>query len=450
MPGKVDGVMSFRFRSGSQAGFWCCLLLATAMVGCQNKQSSISADEIPGVPVSQPIEKDITDVLDYTGRTDSVEPVDIRARVTGYLMGMPFKEGSEVRVGDLLFEIDHRPYKAQLDQATSQISLSEASYERDRAVALAIKGGVSQQQLDQDLAAVEEAMARVTAFKASTEVFKINVGFTRVTSPIRGQVSRYYLTKGNLVNQDQTLLTTIVSLDPIYAYFDMDEPTYLSIKRGNNGESNPHDKQGGVQVFMGLQGEDGYPHQGSLDFINNQVNPTTGSISVRAVFRNPRPWDEAVNVPSALGHAAAPETRWLPAWTAETIQRPPVGGARLLSPGMFARIRLPMGQPHRALLVNDRAIGSDQGLKFVYVVDADNKLQYRRVETGGLQDDGLRVILPTKKKDEGLRAGDWIAVGNIQQLRPKMEIRRDKLKSMPTLSQPAEATGPDQPDAAKK
>ena len=192
------------------------------------------------------------------------------------------------------------------------------------------------------------------------EVYKLNHEFTKVVSPISGMISRYYLTQGNLVNQDQTLLTTVVSLDPIYAYFDMDEPTLLRIRKAINEGKMKRRRANGlrVPVFMGLQGEAGFPHEGSVNFVNNQLNPTTGSILVRGVFPNPKP----------------PE------------------GTRLLSPGMFVRIRLPIGEPHPAVLVVDKAIGSDQGIKFVYVIDKDSKAQYRRVTTGSLQEDGLRVI----------------------------------------------------------
>jgi membrane fusion protein, multidrug efflux system len=372
-----------------------CVLFVAGPLGCDSNQSSLASDQVPAIPVSKPIEKEITDYVDFTGRTDAVQSVDIRARVTGYLMGMPFKEGGEVKAGELLFEIDHRPYKAQLDQAQGQVTLAEASltlaratYERDLAVAKAIQGGVSLQQLDQDRASVAEAEARVKANQASTEIYKINMGFTKVASPINGQVSRYYLTKGNLVNQDQTLLTTVVSLDPMYAYFDMDEPTLLRIRRAANEGQIEQPQEGELSVLMGLQGEDGYPHKGTINFVNNQVNPTTGSISVRGLFPNPRSKEH---------------------------------GVRLLSPGMFVMIRMPIGQPHPAVLVNDRAVGSDQGLKYVYVVDEENKVQYRRVTTGPVQDDGLRVIT------DGLKADEWIVVGPLQQVRPKMEIRREQV-----------------------
>jgi multidrug efflux system membrane fusion protein len=213
-----------------------------------------------------------------------------------------------------------------------------------------------------------------------------------VTAPVDGIVARYYLTLGNLVNQDQTLLTTIVSVDPIYAYFDMDETTLVQIRQAVAGGTIAPTQTGKIPVFMALQGEQAFPHQGVIDFVNNQVNPATGSIAVRGVFPNP-------------------------------VLRENV---RLLSPGMFVRIHLPLGPPHQALLVIDRAIGSDQGLKYVYVIDGQNKVQYRRVMTGALQPDGLRVIT------DGLKPGERVAVGAIQQIRPNTTVQPESM-AMPTL-----------------
>jgi multidrug efflux system membrane fusion protein len=385
-------------------------LLSTGLLtGCeQNKPPAAAAANIPAVPVSQPVQRQVTEYVDFTGRTDAVETANIRARVTGYLVKISFREGAEVKQGDLLFEIDPRPYQAQLDQAVSQVELNDASlklakttYERDRSIATSVAGGVSRQQLDQDLAAVDEAAARLKAAKASTEVYKLNLEFTKVTSPIDGMVSRYYYTRGNLINQDQTLLTTVVSLDPMYAYFDMDEPTLLRIKRAiNNGTIKLPAEGTEVPILMGLQGEDGYPHRGTFNFINNVVNPSTGSVAVRGKFDNARP-----------SH-----------------------GTRLLLPGMFVRIRLPIGEPHPALLVSDKALSSDQGLKYLYVVDADHKVQYRRVKTGAVQDDGLRVI------EDGLQPNDWVVVGGLQQLRPRLEIQPDPTP-MPSLAPNEPAPG---------
>jgi multidrug efflux system membrane fusion protein len=349
--------------------------------------------------VSRPVARQVTDFVDFTGRTAAVNAVDIRARVTGYLVKVPFTEGAEVKTGDRLFEIDPRPYQAQFDQAEAQVALyqaqlklAQATYARDVAANAQVAGTVTAEQLDQDRAASLQADAQVKAAQASLDVYRLNLSFTKVIAPIDGQVSRYYLTLGNLVSQDQTLLTTVVSLDPIYAYFDVDEPTVLRVRRAINEGRIQAREVNHIPVLMGLQGEDGFPHEGHVNFVNNQVNPTTGSMLVRAVFDNPLP----------------------------------PHGRRLMSPGMFVRIRLPIGEPHQALLVIDRAIGSDQGLKFVYVVDQENKVQTRRITAGALESDGLRVV------SQGLKPDEWVVVGGLQQIRPRMEVQSEQ-QPMPTL-----------------
>jgi multidrug efflux system membrane fusion protein len=389
-------------KSSFSRVLWFCLALVPVVPGCARKPPQVAPPEALAIPVSKPVVRKITDFVDFTGRTEAKQSVDIRPRTTGYLVEMPFEEGAEVKEGELLFVIDPRPYQAQLDQAQGQVNLYQAqlklartTYARDRAINNLTPGAISRQQLDQDEAAVEEADARVKAYEKNMETYKLNHEFTRVVSPISGMVSRYYLTLGNLVNQDQTLLTTVVSLDPMHAYFDMDEATLLRIRKAINEGKIRRRRASGlrVPVFMGLQGEADFPHEGSINFVNNQLNPTTGSILVRGVFPNPKP----------------------------------PGGTRLLSAGMFVRIRLPIGEPHDAILVVDRAISSDQGIKFVYVVDKENKVQYRRVTTGSLQDDGLRVIA------EGLQPAEWVVVGGLQQIRPRMQIQPER-GPMPSLS----------------
>ena len=221
---------------------------------------------------------------------------------------------------------------------------AKATLARDMQVAKT-PGAVSKQQLDQDQAAVDEADAAVAAATASLEVYRLNLDFTKVTSLIDGQVSRYYQTLGNLIVQDQTLLTTVVSLDPMYVYFNVDEGTLNRVIRGvNSGKIGPY-QRGKMPVLIALEGEKDFPHEGIVNFVDNQMDPNTGSISVRGRFDNKKPKN----------------------------------GVRLLKPGMFVRVRLPIGRPHQAVLVVDRAVGSDQGLKSVYVLDAENKVQYRRV-----------------------------------------------------------------------
>ena len=391
--------MSLRYQIPIVVG----LLATLGASGCTKAPAKVAPAEAVTIPVSLPVAREVTDYVEFTGRTNAVQAVDIRPRVTGYLTKISFKEGADVKAGDVLFEIDPRPYQAQFDQASglvnlyqAQLKLARINYARDLAINERVPGSVSQQQLDQDLAAEQEADARVKSYENNRETYQLNLDFCRVKSPIDGHISRYYLTAGNLVNQDQTVLTTVVSQDPMYAYFDMDEPTLLQVRRAiNEGRIKPPEPDQALPVFMGLQGEEGFPHQGAINFLDNQVDPTTGSILVRGTFPNPRP------------------------------ER----GIRLLSPGMFVRIRLPIGQPHRALLVADRALGSDQGLRYLDVVDARGEVQYRRVTTGPLQEDGLRVIA------SGLGADELVVVGGLQQVRPRMKVATEKV-AMPTLAAP--------------
>jgi multidrug efflux system membrane fusion protein len=396
------------------------LFLLTFATGCTHNVRQAAKAEVPVVPVSNPVLRSVTESVEFTGRTSAIDSVNIVPRVTGFLDKLYFKEGSEVKKGDLLAEIDPRPYQAQLDQAMGQVKLYDAQLKLAKSTlardleANRVPGTISTQQIDQDRAAVEEAEARVKAYEASTEVYKLNLAFTKVHAPVDGQVGRFFLTVGNLVNQDQTLLTTVVSLDPINDYFDMDEPTLLRIRRAINEGKIQRPTDGKIRVFMGLQGENGYPHEGTVNFVNNQVNPNTGSITVRGIFANPKPEN----------------------------------GIRLLSPGMFTRIRLPIGQPHEALLVIDRAITSDQGLKYVYVVNAESKIESRRVTPGALQEDGLRVI------SDGLKPDDTVVVGALPQIQPRMQVQTEKVvmpsfRPESTQGETAPSTAPTKTAGAK-
>lgn len=383
-------------------------LMLAGLAGCRRGPSQVAAIETPVIPVSKPVEREVTDFVDYTGRTNSKNNVIIVARATGYLVKIPFKEGADVKKDDLLFEIDPKPYQAQLEAAEAQVALTEASLkyakatnERFKELAKKQKGAVSERELDQYQAQEDQGVANLKLAKSNLESAKINLEWTKVKAPIDGHISRYYLTLGNLVNADVTQLTTVVSMDPMYVNFDMDEPTLLRIKRAiNEGRIMPPKEGADMPVLVGMQGEDGFPHHGTINFFDNQVNPGTGSISVRGALANPKP-DE---------------------------------GTYLMVPGMFVRVRLPIGQPQKELLVIDRAVTSDQGLKYVYVIDADNKVEARRVTLGPRQEDGLRVIA------QGLSKDDWVLVGGLQQVRPRMTIQTEQV-SMPSLSAPATPQG---------
>jgi multidrug efflux system membrane fusion protein len=422
-----------RLSAVGRSAYWFLLLLLPIGSGCQQEAPQAAA-ALPAVPVSHPVDRAVTDYVDFTGRTDAVQSVNVVARVTGYLVRMPFEEGADVKKGELLFQVDPQPYEAQVRLGEAQVASSDAQLDfakrnYERVVALAKEKGISQQEFDQYKASRDQAVAQLEASKANLDIYRLNLQYTKVTSPIDGQVSRYFLTLGNLVNQDQTLLTTVVSLDPIYAYFDVDQRNVLRIRKAiNEGKlrsrraappTGPEflsqkllaaqgmlapgctasvlpftvtalglaalDVPPGpaeIPLLLGMPGENTYPYKGVINFSNNQLNPNTGSIAVRGVFANPKP----------------------------------ANGVRLMSPGMFVRIRLPLGAPHPALLVIDRAIQSDQGQKYVYVVDAAKKTEYRQVVLGPLQEDGLRVI------GSGLKADDWVVVGAIQQIRPNMQV----------------------------
>lgn len=373
-------------RRSRFAGLWACLAVLGVMAGCGRSQPSVEPPEAPVVPVAHPVEEEVTDYVDYTGRIAAVNAVDIRPRVSGYITSAPFTEGVEIEKGTLLFQIDPAPYQAALDAAKAQLTLNQANARLASAnYARALRegaGAISRQELETYQATEAQAVASVNLYKANVKTADLNLGWTRVTSPITGQVSRYYYTVGNLVQADQTLLTTVVSVDPMYAYWDMDERTVLRVRKAiNAGAIKAAKSITDVHVFMGLEGETGYPHEGHLNFINNTVNPSTGTISVRAQFDNPKPKN----------------------------------GRRLLIPGMFIRIHLPIGQKHPATLVIDRAIGTDQGLKFVYVVGPDHKVRYQRVTIGAMQNNGLRVV-------QGVSKDDWVVVGALPQVRPNMEV----------------------------
>jgi multidrug efflux system membrane fusion protein len=337
-------------------------------------------DSRPKVFVARPLTREITDYADLTGRLEAAHSVEIRARVSGYLIGAPFKEGADVKQGDLLFEIDPRPYQAKLDQALGQLELQRAGLKlaratatRNEAAAKAIPGSVGPQDLDQSRAAVEEAEARLKVAQANVEASKLDVAFTRVTAPINGRIGRRLVDPGNLVTADATALATLVSVDPVYAYFDLDERTLLQLRRINRSAL----EGGNSKVQVGLAGEKGSPRQGALDFTDNRIDPTTGTLRVRAVLAN---------------------------------------SDKLLSPGMFVRARLPVGEPHKALLVSERAVGSDQGVRYVFVVNDEGKVVYRRLRTGALQG-GLRVV------EEGLQPDDRVIVSNIRRVRPNQTVR---------------------------
>ncbi len=302
------------------------LLLASLGLICLHAVPGFAAP--PVVVVSQPVQREVADVAEFTGRLKPSKMIELRARVTGYLDKVNFKEGSDVKQGDVLFEIDPRPYQAQLDQAQAQVVSNEAEYKYRKAVFVADQaapsGAVSREQMAQDAANVEQADARSKAAVASTEVYKLNMEFTQVKAPITGRISRPDLDPGNLVLADSTRLGVLVSVDPMHVAFDIDERTALRFRQ--NMQAGKTGEEGKTPLEMGLGQEEGFPQKGQFTFFDSQENAETGTI---------RAWGELPNP----------------------------GG--LFLPGMSARVRMPLGKPHPALLVPDEAVLSAGGQKFL-------------------------------------------------------------------------------------
>jgi RND family efflux transporter MFP subunit len=370
------------------------LCLSLGLAGCVRAPSAAPEAAPTAVTISRPVERDVTDYADFTGRTDAVDSVEVRARVLGYLDKVHFKEGALVKQGDLLFEIDPRPYRADLERAVGTVAQYDARVHRTehdyrRVKSLLARGAVGKEEFDRYEADYREAAANLDVARANRDLAALNLEYARITAPVSGRVSRYAVTVGNLIQSgDQnggTLLTTIVSVDPMYAYFDMDERTVLRVRQLIREGKASSSSETEWPVALGLAIEEGFPHQGTIDFEDNQVNPKTGTLRVRGVFPNR---NEA------------------------------------LSPGLFARVRVPIGRAHRALLVTDRAIDTDQGQKVVYVVNEKNAVVSRAVRLGALHH-GLREIT------EGLEGGERVIVGGLQQVRPGVTVE-PKIVDMPT------------------
>ena len=380
----------------------CCAsaLLLALMTGCEKASSAAKPIAPPvKVEIATPTEKEVTDFQDFTGRLEAVESVEIRARVVGYLTKIAFDPsielGAEVKKGDPLFEIDERPYQIALQNAKAQLAQAEAklktsSAELARTEELFKKNAATQSDLDRDTGAKLLSAASIEAGNAAVAQATLDLEFAKITAPISGRISRSLPSEGDLITPSTGKLTSIVSVDPIHLYFDMDEPTLLTLQKLIRDGKLKSAMEAEIPLLIGLANDDGHPYRGKLDFIENQVDPNTGTIRVRGVFANPKP------------------------------ER----GGRPLAPGFFARVRLPLGEPHKAVLISERAIGRDQGQSFVYVVSADNEVVYRRVKLGALHD-GQRVIA------DGLTADERIVVNGLQRVGPGAKVEPQKAEVTP-------------------
>ena len=377
------------------------LLLMTACG--QQQQAPAAPPPPPKVTVSQPINREVMEWEEYTGRLEAVESVEVRARVNGYLQSIHFKNGANVKQGDLLFVIDPRPYQAELERAKAELALANARFERTgkdlaRAQMLVRARAVSEEEVDTRISEQRQAQESVQAARAMVNAAQLNVEFTQVRAPISGRISRNLVSVGNLITggtTQSTLLTTIVSLDPIYCYFEADERSYLrGIRQARNGER-ASGRAGKQPVYVALADEENFPHQGSLDFVDNRLDQNTGTITVRAVLPNPD---------------------------------------LLLAPGLFARVRVPAGDKYKALMLPPEAVGNDLSQQFVFVVNEQHLVQYRKVTLGPIID-GLRVIR------DGLQPDDWVIVNGVQRARTGAKV--DPIKQDNTGSQPSAPAAPE-------
>ena len=350
-------------------------LAGGALTGCADANSNDAPAAPPAPPVSAAVvlEKPVLETQEFSGRLEAIEVVEIRPRVSGYITAVNFKPGAEVKKGDLLFVIDPRPYQAEADRAGAAAAAAKARadlarLELQRAERLLADKAIAQREFDERAASQKELDASARAAQAQYEAAKLNLAYTRVLSPIDGRVSKAEITLGNLVDAS-AVLTSVVSLDRIYASFDGDEDTYLRVsRRAHAGQA--------VDVKVGLANEDGFPHSGKLEFVDNRLDSQSGSVRMRATLAN---------------------------------------ADRQLAPGLFARVQIAGGEPRPQILINDRAVNTDQDRKFVFVVGKDNKAEYRAVKLGPTID-GLRIVR------EGLKPGEKIVVNGLQRVRPGAPI----------------------------
>jgi RND family efflux transporter MFP subunit len=350
------------------------------MTACSPDAAQAAAAQSPPAPqvsVAEVLERPITNYREFTGRIEAVERVELRPRVSGYIESVQFTEGAEVRKGEVLFVIDPRPYDAAFKRATAELARAQsaqrqAQTEHERAVRLLALRALSQEEFDARTAGSEKAAADVQAAQAAVDAAQLDLSFTRVRAPIGGVVGKAEITAGNFVAAGESVLTRLVSIDPVYVRFEGDEAAYLRQEQIAREQG-----QGKTQaVWVGLANEEGHPHQGVLDFTDNELDPQTGTIRARARLSNRE---------------------------------------RLFTPGLFARVKLGEGATYDAILIEDRAVGTDQTRRFVYVVKPDNSLEYREIELGDLHE-GLRVV------KSGLASGERIVVNGLMRVRPGVTV----------------------------
>lgn len=367
----------FPFRSRALALGTFSLLAAAVAAGCGNSAAETAAPPPPSVSVAPVLHKEVSQWDEFSGRVEAVETVQLRPRVSGYIDKVNYVEGQEVKKGDVLFTIDSRSYRAELAQAQAQLARARTQAELGRSEAararkLADQQVISTESWEQRRAAAEQAQAELQAAQAAVDAARLNLEFTQVRAPIDGRAGRAQVTAGNLVTAGDgaSVLTTLVSLDKVHVYFDADEATFLRYAQMERNGERPSERDASLPVQVGLVGEDGYPHAGQVDFLDNQVTRSTGTIHVRALLDNRE---------------------------------------RRFTPGLFARVRLLGSGRFEALLIDDKSVLTDQDRKYVYIIDEDGKAQRRDVQLGRSAE-GLRIV------EQGLKPGDKVIVDGVQKV----------------------------------
>jgi multidrug efflux system membrane fusion protein len=370
-------------------------LLVITGCGENGSDAQMPQNQPPDVKIAQPLAQDVTEWDEYTGRIEAISSVDVRARVSGYLEKVNFKAGEKVKKGDLLFLIDPKPFSAQLNYAEAELERAKAKRELakndlERAERLFRAKAISEEEHDARSKGLREAVAAVQSAEANVVTARLNLDYTNVRAPIDGRIGRELITEGNLVSgggADATLLTFIVSTDPVYVYVDADERSVLKYRRLAQ-QIGARFGSGETPVQLAVADETDFPHQGTLDYISPREDTATGTVTLRGVFPN---------------------------------------ADDFLSPGFFARMRVRSSAPYPALLLPDRAIATDQAQRFIWVVNKDNQVEYRKVVLGA-------HIGQSRVIKEGLKPEEWVVIEGLQKLRPGAKVNPERI----SLAEPYE------------
>jgi len=371
--------------------------LVAMLVAACSKQAP-PAPPPPPVSVATVSEREVQEWDEFTGRIEATDSVEIRPRVPGYIEKIAYTEGKDVKKGDVLFVIDQRPYQAEVRRAEADLAKARTDVvlwksDVERAKNLLDARAISKEEYDTRIATMQGGESTVAAAQAALDIAKLNLEYTEVTSPIDGRAGQAFVRTGNLVKANDVVLTTVVSMDPVYVYFVGDENVYLKYGALARLGQRPSSRDVQNPIRMGLSNEEGYPHVGHMDFVDNQVDPNTGTIRGRAVFDNKD---------------------------------------LLFTPGLFARLQLVGSGTYTATLMPDQAVGTDQDRKFALVLGAENKIEYRAITLGPMID-GLRVV------KDGLKGGEKIVVNGLQRVRPGMPVTPTEVDLKTAAAEPRSA-----------